>query len=233
MFRPLWITCDISRYSEPVWCEASNTTLIFPEQVTGAIKYSNSATITLWGDSVKETTTEKVYADINIAAKNYKVTMIKTAADTGKPLAGAVFGLYNEHGGLIATATSDQNGELFFQSNITQGIVLREHILYYMQELRAPPGYRLDDTMYRFCFCDDPDESCETCDQVLADVTAVRIPFEQVGNIRVVNELMKYELPATGGSGTYPLLLVSVILVITPLVYLSIRRRKRERRGVG
>ena len=75
--------------------------------------------------------------------------------------------------------------------------------------------------------------SCEICDEVLAGLDAVRIPIEQIGNIRISNELMKYELPETGGSGIYPLLLVSVILVITPLVYIFIRRRKQERRGVG
>ena len=210
-----------------------DTTLIFPDQVTGAIKYSNSAEITLWGDSIKDTAAEKVYADINIAAKNYTVKMIKTSAATGETLAEAIFGLYNEQGGLITTETTNAHGELFFRSNITRGIILREHVLYYMQELRAPPGYKLDDTKYWFCFCDKLGESCEICDEVLAGVTAVRIPFEQLGNIRITNEIMKYELPATGGSGIYPLILVSVIFVSTPLVYMSVRRRKRERRDTG
>ena len=210
-----------------------DTTLIIPEHVTGAVKYSNSAEITLWGEDIKDSAVEKVYADINIAAKSYKVEIIKTAAKTGEALAGATFGLYNEHGGLIATEITDFHGELLFQTNITQGIILREHILYYMQELKPPPGYKLDATKYWFCFCDQMGDSCEICDEVMEGLNAVRIPYEQVGKVQVTNELLKYALPATGGSGIYPVILVSVILILTPLVYMSIRRRKRERRGVG
>ena len=209
-----------------------DTTLIFPEHVTGAIKYSNSAEVTLWGESIKDAAAEKVYADINISAKNYTVAMTKTSATTGETLAGAIFGLYNENGGLITTETTNILGELRFKTNITQGIILREHIPYYMQEIRAPSGYKLDDTLYWFCFCDEAGNSCEICDEVLAGLDAVRIPLEQLGNIRISNELLKYELPATGGSGIYPLILASVTFIVTPLVYGFILRRKRERRGV-
>ena len=210
-----------------------DTTLIFPEHVTGGIKYSNSAEITLWGESVKDEATEKVYADINIAAKSYKVQMYKTSALTGEPLGGATFGLYNEHGGLIATEVSNTRGELLFQTSIVEGIILREHIPYYIQEIKAPSGYQLDDTKHWFCFCDTADASCETCNEILAGLDAVRIPFEQIGKVHATNQLMHYDLPATGGPGIYPLILVSVILILTPLVYGFIRRRKQERRGVG
>lgn len=210
-----------------------DATLIIPAHITEGIKYSNSATITLWGESIKDTTAEKVYADINIAAKNYKVELFKTCAATGEPLGGATFGLYNAQGGLITTDVTDENGELVFQSNIIEGIILREHILYYMQELKAPPGYQLDDTKHWFCFCDNTGDSCEICDEVLAGLGAIRIPFEQIGKVNVTNQIMHYDLPATGGSGVYPLILVSVLFIITPLVYRFVLRRKRERRGVG
>ena len=210
-----------------------DATLIMPEHISGGIKYSNSATISLWGESIKDTTVEKVYADINIAAKNYKVEMFKTSALTGEPLPGATFGLYNEHGGLITTDVTDANGQLLFQTNIIEGIILREHIPYYMQELQAPPGYQLDDTMYWFCFCDETVDSCALCQEVLAGKDGTRIPFEQIGKVHATNQLMHYDLPATGGPGIYPLILVSVIFIVTPLVYRFIRRRKQERRGVG
>ena len=210
-----------------------DTTLIIPEHVTGGVKYSNSATITLWGESIKDDSAEKVHADINIAAKNYKVDMYKTCATTGEPLAGATFGLYNEQGGLITSETTDIYGQLQFKSNITKGIILREHILYYMQELQAPEGYLLDDTKYWFCFCDKSTEACQTCDQVLAGLDARRIPLETHSKVHVTNEKLQFELPGTGGPGIYPLLLVSVVFVITPLVYMFILWRKRERRGVG
>ncbi len=210
-----------------------DATLTIPAGVTEAIKYTNSASITLWGDKITDTTVEKVYADINIAAKNYKVEMFKTCAETGKPLGGATFGLFNDQGGLISTGVTDVNGELIFQSSITEGIILREHILYYMQELRAPPGYRLDDTKHWFCFCNDPADTCQICNSVMEETNAFRIPFEQLGKVNFSNEFLSYNLPATGGPGIYPLIPVSVICIVTPLVYGFTRRRKRERRGVG
>ena len=210
-----------------------DATLILPNVVTGSIKYTNSATITLWGDSITNDTAEKVYADINIAAKSFKVEMFKTSALTGESLSGATFGLYNAQGGLITTEVTNNKGQLLFQTNITQGIILREHVLYYMQELRAPPGYQLDDTKYWFCFCDKTEDDCEVCNQLLNGLDAVRIPSEQIGKVYVTNQIVNYDLPATGGAGVYPLILVGVLLIITPLVYRFIRRRKRERRGVG
>ena len=210
-----------------------DTTLIMPDKVTGAIKYSNSAEITLWGESIKDNATEKVYADINIASKSYKVKMFKTCAQTGAPLGGATFGLFNAQGGLVSTETTMANGELLFQTSIVEGIILREHILYYLQELNAPPGYQLDDTKHWFCFCGSKTDSCATCDQILAPTDGMRIPFEQMGKVNVTNQIMNYDLPATGGPGIYPLILVSVIFIVTPLVYGFMLRRKQERGEVG
>ena len=172
-------------------------------------------------------------ADINIAAKSYRIEVFKTSAVTGEPLLGATFGLYNENGGLITTGNTDVHGEMTFQTNVVKGIILREHVLYYVQEIKPPSGYRLDETPYWFCFCDQARDSCEICNQILANTDGVRVPFEHVGAVHITNELMKYQLPATGGFGVYPLIFVSVICLVTPLIYRFIRRRKRERRGVG
>ena len=210
-----------------------DATLTIPTGVTEAVKYTNSATITLWGEKISDTTVEKVYADINIAAKNYKVEMFKTCALTGEPLGGATFGLYNAQGGLITTDVTDAKGKLVFQSNIIEGIILREHVLYYMQEREAPPGYQLDDKKFWFCFCNGTEDGCETCAEILSEKDGQRIPIEQIGKVHATNQLANYNLPATGGSGIYPLMLASVIFIITPLVYGFIRRRKQERRGVG
>ena len=210
-----------------------DATLIMPEQVTGAIKYSNYAEITLWGEHIKDNAVEKVHADINIAAKNYQVEMHKKDKDTGEPLPGATFGLFNKQGGLITSDVTDENGRLLFETNIVQGIILREHVLYYMQELKAPPGYRLDDTKYWICFCSGTGSYCTSCNALMDVYDAYRIPHEQVGKVHVVNEILDYDLPATGGPGVYPLVLVGVVFTLTPLVYGFIRRRKQERRGVG
>ena len=210
-----------------------DATLIIPPGTTQAVKYNNSATVTIWGKDMKDESVEKVYADINIAARTYRVQIHKTDSLTGNPLPGAAFGLFNKQGGLITSGVTDDQGQLLFQTNIIQGIILREHVLYYMQELNAPTGYRLDDTKHWFCFCNHTGPYCTTCDQLLAGYEGVRIPFDQIGKVQAVNEPMIYNLPATGGGGVYPVMAVSAMFVVTPFIFGFIQRRKRERRGVG
>ena len=207
-----------------------DATLIMPEQITGGVKYGNSANITLWGEKITHDAVEKVYADINIAAKSFQVDLFKTCALTGKPLPGAKFGLYNTHGGLITTGVTGANGKLLFQTNIIEGIILQEHVLYYMQEMQPPPAYQLDDTKYWFCFCSDTGNTCAECDKLTKDVEAVRIPYKEIGLISVVNTPADVELPATGGMGTPIYILCGLTLVIGPLVYgFSLRRRYGRR----
>ena len=202
-----------------------DTTLIMPEQITGGIKYRNSANVTLWGKHFSDNAVEKVYADINIAAKSYTLEMHKTCALTGIPLPGATFGLYNAQGGLITSGITDANGKLVFQTNLTEGIVLREHVLYYLQEIHPPPAYQLDETKHWLCFCDDTVDSCIECAKLQIDEAAVRIPFETIGKIDIVNHPANVELPATGGIGTPIYILCGLALVLGPLVYgFSLRR---------
>ena len=201
-----------------------------PEQVSGAIKYSNSADITLWGDKVSDNATEKVYADINIAAKSFTLELYKTCTVTGKPLPGATFGLYNAQGGLITAGVTDINGKLSFQTNIIEGIVLREHILYYLQEIQPPPAYQLNETKYWFCFCNNKNDTCIECNKLMIDETAVRIPFEEIGLIGIPNDPANVVLPATGGIGTPIYILCGLTRVFGPFVYgFSLRRRYGRR----
>lgn len=208
-----------------------DTTLIIPPGTTQAIKYTNSANITLWGQQITDDTDELTHTDINISSKTYRIDIAKTCETTNAPLCDAAFGLFNAQGGQITTGVTDADGDLFFQTNIEQGIILREHVLYYIQELQAPPGYQLDDTKYWFVFCNNAADTCDQCTTVMGNRTAVRIPYGQIGPLNITNEIMNYDLPATGGPGIYPLILVSVIFVMTPLVYVSVQGRKRERRG--
>ena len=127
---------------------------------------------------------------------------------------------------------TDENGWLHFQTNVTVGIILREHELYYLQEIAAPPNHRLDNTKHWFCFCDKTAEGCSVCDQVLANkANGFRIPFEQIGVVRASNEYINYNLPATGGGGTQFIILVGAAFVAVPIVYKLLRRRKQGRGG--
>ena len=208
-----------------------DTTLIMPEQITGGVKYSNSANITLWGEKVTDDAVEKVHADINIAAKSYMLEMFKTCALTGKALPGATFGLYNAQGGLITSGVTDANGKLVFQTNIIEGIILREHELYYLKEIYPPLTYRLDETQYWLCFCNHSGDTCIECNKLLVDKEAVRIPFEKIGLIDIVNYPANVELPATGGIGTPIYILCGLTLTVAPLVYGFSLRRKHGRRS--
>lgn len=208
-----------------------DATLIIPPGTTQAIKYDNSAKITLWGQEITGTTVEKVFADINISAKNYTVQLFKMDTKTGAPLSGATFGLYNEHGGQITTKVSGVDGELNFQTNVIEGIILRDHVLYYVQELKAPDRYRLDEEPHWFCFCDTSDEHCDVCQEILADVDGLRIPHDTPTKMKISNELMGYILPATGSIGQLPLVLGGLGLMLISLVCGYAVRRKRERRA--
>ena len=208
-----------------------DTTLIMPNQVSGAIKYNNSASITLWGESVDDAGVEKVYADINISSKNYSTEIYKTCSLTGKPLSGAMFGLYNAQGGLITTGVTDSNGRLILRTSITEGIILREHELYYLQEVRPPPAYQLNDTKCWFCFCDDTSGTCTDCDSLLFGRNDVIIISEEAGVIALKNDPINVELPSTGGIGTYVYILCGLILTIGPFVYGFRLRRRYERRS--
>ena len=207
-----------------------DTTLIMPEHITGGVKYSNSATITLWGEDITEPTHEKVYADINIAAKSYSVKMFKTCAVTNKPLTGATFGIYNAQGGLISSGVTDANGKLAFNTNVIEGIILREHELYYLKEIQPPPAYQLDDTKHWICFCSETGDSCKECEKILLEEYAFRIPFEQVGIVDVENHPTNIELPATGGIGKQIYVLCGLILMFCPLIYGFSLKHKHERR---
>ena len=207
--------------------------LIIPEGTTSPVRYTNFAYVTLWGQKMTDDTPEKLYANLNIAAKNYGVDLLKKDNQTGEPLGGALFGLFNGSGGMISSDVTDDNGKLRFETAITEGIILQDHELYYLQELKAPLGYQLDDEPHWFCFCDKTTAECAECDAVMGDLNGVRIPHDTIGKVGAVNERINYHLPATGGTGIYTIVMVSVILIITSLIYGLYRRCKRERRNVG
>ncbi|MBR5472479.1 MAG: hypothetical protein IKU82_00670 [Clostridia bacterium] len=209
------------------------TMMIMVPGETEPIEYTNTATIYLWGGQVYDSSDERIYPHINIASNAFAVFVHKLSAEDKTPIKGAVFGLFNEQGGLIASGESGEDGKIHFETNVEEGIILREHKIYYLQELRAPPGYKLDDTKYEFTFCNQAGGNCDKFAELNKEHELTRVPFDTVGHIDVTNEPLNYDLPATGGIGVYPLLLVSVIFIITPLVYGFIQRRKRERRGVG
>lgn len=70
------------------------------------------------------------------------LTIQKTDKDSGQALPGARFRLLDSTGNPFAKGTTDENGILFFE-NIPFGD-------YYLEELEAPNGYKIDRTPYVF-----------------------------------------------------------------------------------
>lgn len=215
-----------------------DTTLIIPEKPGSSITYGNSASISLGGETISTKSEQKVYADFSISAKSYKVQVVKTDAATNVPLPGAVFGLYNQHDILITKGITDANGELLFETNVTEGIVLLNHTPYYVQEITAPPGYAVDDTKHWFLFCDDGVDGCVNPPTVEVDYKFSSKKAEgeteaKPGTITVTNQLDAYELPATGSSGHTKHLLLYGLLILVICTGLLCRKRYKGRRIEG
>lgn len=202
--------------------------LIIPPGTAEGVKYSNSASIELFGKTITSDSGEKVYADINISAKHYSVTIDKTAADTGQKLAGAEFGLYNENGGLICSGLTDENGSLTFATNVTNGIILYEHTPYYIQEIKAPQGYNRSIEKHWIFFCDS-NGTCQKCSVIESNPDYGNAkPVSENEVLNIVNELNEYELPETGGTGTAIFYIAGAALVIVAGVLLAARRRMNK-----
>lgn len=95
------------------------------------------------GDSV-------VHPTITNHVKPIQLGLTKVdAADAGKTLAGAVYGLYRASDSgdvLVAKATSDKDGHMTFLTGAGSAEVISEGVDYWFAEISAPQGYALSDT---------------------------------------------------------------------------------------
>ena len=88
------------------------------------------------------------------------LTISKTDADTGKALAGVTYRLFDSAGNKIADATTGPDGMAVF-SDLPLGS-------YSYQEISAPEGYVVDDTMYQITIATGTLNITETRTNVLA-----------------------------------------------------------------
>ena len=97
---------------------------------------SSGVTVTI------DSTAEKQVSYTNTTQKG-KIEIIKKN-NSNENLSGAVFGLYTDSAATsaIETATSDNNGMVVFDG--------LEAGTYYVKEITAPTGYKLDSTVYTF-----------------------------------------------------------------------------------
>ena len=209
--------------------------------------YSNKASVEVYGKTFEDSS-EGGLADAGFSMEEYVLSAHKTNAATWEPVAGAVYGLYSYQGELLATAVSDENGDIQFTGNPAAGFILTNDYLYYLQETEAPEGYLLSDTRYWFYYDDsEPDTiawmkqeaqmlslyregDIETevtnhgyTDKLYSDYTTYAKPIE------VTDEEKGYVLPETGGAGTTLYTAGgAALLALAGLMYMILRRKGDE-----
>lgn len=115
-----------------------------------------------------------------------EISVQKTDRDTGKPLAGAVIGLYTaeairEEGGkvllpadtLLETATTGENGQAVFEADLPLG-------MYYVREEQAPEGYERNEERQSFAFAYAGD-SVETV-KIALQIQDRKLPEQQASS---------------------------------------------------
>lgn len=65
---------------------------------------------------------------------------------------------------------------------------------------------------------------------IISEVGAVRIPFDQIGIIDIVNFPTDQKLPMTGGVGNNFYILCGLALVSSPFIYVFRQRQKTKRK---
>ena len=205
--------------------------IVIPEGATN-VTYHNKATITLFGKNYTSETKPTILADITFAAKRYQVTVQKTDLLSGAVLPGATFGLFTKDGQEITRGETGADGRLTFQTNVTAGVILKQHTPYYIQELSAPKGYELSDKKHWLVFCDGA-QADETCESLMSQYPGmIRVPAQEGAVIPITNRYVAYELPQTGGSGMLCYSIGGLALMAISLLFGGARKRKGER-GAG
>ncbi len=205
--------------------------IVIPEGATN-VTYHNKATITLFGKNYTSETKPTILADITFAAKRYQVTVQKTDLLSEAALPGATFGLFTKDGLEITRGETGADGRLTFQTNVTAGVILKQHTPYYIQELSAPKGYELSDKKHWLVFCDGAQDD-ETCKSLMSQYSGmIRVPAQEGAVIPITNRYVAYELPQTGGSGMLYYSIGGLALMAISLLFGGARKRKGER-GAG
>ena len=205
--------------------------------------YHNSASVHIGAKSYESSVVNTFVSEYQYTAKQYSVTLEKTSAHDGRPLPGAVFGLFAESGLEIARDTTDANGDITFETDLKKFIVFKMHTPYYLQEISAPDGYILDDTKHWFYFCNHeghgeggtPCDGCTYLNEAYDHITEIgRTNGEDTHtiDIEVKNRIIGgYELPATGGAGTTSYTMGGLLLMMAAAILLyshSSKRRKED-----
>ena len=214
-------------------------------------EYINTATLNVFGREFKD---ESSGYEFDSSGEEYVISIRKTEQESQEVVAGAEYGLYGSNGELMATGTTDGSGEFTFVGDPANGFILASGQLYYIQETKAPEGYYLSDTRYWFYY--DDSEVDETYDKYIKNLLSAaeleglyretdklieNVPnhgytneeivtgSELAGPIEVQDQLIWYELPETGSTGTRMYTIAGLLLTGSAITALYREKCKKRR----
>lgn len=214
-------------------------------------EYINTATLNVFGREFKD---ESSGYEFDSSGEEYVISIRKTEQESQEVVAGAEYGLYGSNGELMATGTTDGSGEFTFVGDPANGFILASGQLYYIQETKAPEGYYLSDTRYWFYY-DDSEENVDYDNYIKNLLSAAELEglyretdqlIENVLNhgytdkeivtgsnyadpIEVQDQLIWYELPETGSTGTRMYTIAGLLLTGSAITALYREKCKKRR----
>ena len=169
-------TCTFYNIPDQTAVEISYRARVIGEK---QVEISNTASIT--GDS--ETVDEKVDIASNSGgtASSISLNLMKYEKDhTSSKLKGAIFALHVidmqgvDH--LLQKFTTGNDGLVTMEGSLEKGWTFNTNDKYYLQEITAPAGYKLDNTRYEFTISETPDPA----KHVYCPGDTINIPNEKI-----------------------------------------------------
>ena len=225
---------------------------------SSGIEYENTASVEIFGGKF-DTEDSGTISNAGSSAEEYVVSIRKTDVDLHEAVPGAVYGLYSSHGELLARETTGTDGTVQFKGDPSAGFMLSSNQLYYFEEITAPEGYQLSNERYWFYYSDsdgginndgiDGDTDNDLIDILLEtakvegyyrdgeDIVEVKNKGyinEDSGEssavpIEVQDQLIRYELPETGSTGTRMYTIAGLLLTGSAVTALYREKCKKRR----
>lgn len=225
---------------------------------SSGVEYENTASVEIFGRKF-DTEDSGTISNAGSSAEEYVVSIRKTDVDLHEAVPGAVYGLYSSHGELLARETTGTDGTVQFKGDPSAGFMLSSNQLYYFEEITAPEGYQLSNERYWFYYSDsdgginndgiDGDTDNDLIDILLEtakvegyyrdgeDIVEVKNKGyinEDSGEssavpIEVQDQLIRYELPETGSTGTRMYTIAGLLLTGSAVTALYREKCKKRR----
>lgn len=211
--------------------------------------YKNTATVEIFG---KEFTAEDSKQFFTSTAEEYVLSIHKTDQDDPERVVpGAAYGIFSSQGELLSTVVTDENGDAQFTGKPSEGFILSDNMLYYLEETAAPEGYQVSGTRYWFYYSSSDKEIVDSLidtarfegfyrdSDVLADpipnrgYTDTPVSGSDTGSvaepIQVQDQRIWYELPETGSTGTRMYTIAGLLLTGSAVTALYREKCKKRR----